>query len=130
MSFNPLTAYSNDWEYLDDVLDATHIKSNEHGGDDSPSENQTACKAKRINETTSEYRELARAFGFTTTETVFRVWDHNRAGIALAANDQLRIVDLPDGVNAVTETWIVRRVERERFGGHWIAGCTKAASNA
>lgn len=129
MAFNPLTVYSTDWNHFDDVLDATHREATEYGGDDQ-SPTDRAVKVKRQNTHTSDYREIARAMGLAPTDAMFQVWDSSGFGIGLKANDRLTIVDLPDGVNPVTETWIVKGIERVRYGGSWLAGCRKAVTNA
>jgi hypothetical protein len=129
MSFNPVTDYAGDWQWQDDVRDATHRIATAYGGEEShPTDN--ACKVKRQNHHTGDYREIARAFGMTGTDAMFTVWDHQFAGIDPKANDQLILIDLPDGVNPVDETWIVKGIERVRFGSCWLAGCRKAVTNA
>lgn len=112
-TFDPKTAYRNDWQSHDFVETADY---------QAPGSDATAVsgiKVKQGDPSDSDYQRAATGLELTTNSAVFVAWNPTDE-LFNPLPDGLILIDDPD--EETTQGWLVRNVVRSRFG-HWTIGC-------
>lgn len=114
--FDPQTAYSGDWQYFDDVVDAKfHVAEGTAVNTTERATNQSV-KVRPLSVSSREFREFSRAFALRSDERVVVVWAGSGTLTDLIDGDRLRF----DGAD-----WYTTNASKGNRG-YWVASVRKA----
>lgn len=126
MTFVPGTAYADDWENTQDIVDAGFVYGPDRDVTSLPAAPSSGVKVRAGNPTQNQIAVAASSFGFRPTDQIFTIWANrlretpaNSASTAIipVENDQLVV----GGV-----TWIMKWVKTVQYGTQFVVYCARS----
>lgn len=117
-SFNPQTAYAGDYQWFDDIEDATFTPNNTGAASN---RSTAAVKVRAVSTSTSDFRAMVRNIGLREDSRGLWLWSPS-ATIDPRPNDRLVW-------GAGADDWIIQFVKFVPRG-YWVLACTIGGADA